>query len=199
MKSNTRDTALRAVGRNVVNFQRLEGCVKSLARLQSIEGTLPKIRERFEARSQRLSRSTLGSAILGWLNVLDHTETTIDPPEDFFDVFARFAFSIELSDEEKDQHSNALSALLAERNQLIHEGLLSIDWGSPSQCRKLAADLDAQNERIVKELDFLIPILRALSEAANKLDQVIKADARTEIQAKCSEEPMPSWFQEPDK
>ena len=35
-----KDVALRAVGRTVVNFQRLERCLKDLARLGSVEGVM---------------------------------------------------------------------------------------------------------------------------------------------------------------
>jgi hypothetical protein len=198
MTSHARDLALRAVGRNVVNFQRLEGCLKLLAKLQPVDGTLHQIRTKLEARMERLSKSTLGSAIAGWLNLLDHTTTATDLPEDLFDVTARFAFTVELADDEKDRHADALSKLLVERNTLIHDGLLSIDWESPEQCRKLTANLDAQNERIGKEINFLLPILRMLSETANELNEMDWAEAMSEIQKRDADESTPNHRPESD-
>lgn len=196
-KAHERDLALRSVGRNVVNFQRLEGCLKLLAKLQPVDGTLPQIRRKLEARVERLSKSTLGSAIGGWLNVLDHTRTATDLPEDFFDATARFVCTVELADDERDRHADALSNLLVERNTLIHEGL-SIDWESPEQCRTLIAELDAQNERIRKEIEFLLPILRGFSETANRLKEIDWAEAVTQMQKHAAEEPIPSQSLESD-
>jgi hypothetical protein len=180
--NHPQDLALRAVGRNVLNFQRLEGCLKRLAKLQPIDGTLPQISRKLKTRTDQLSKSTLGSAIAGWLNVLDHTSGAPEFHEDLFHITARFTFTLKLSDHEKDRHADALASLLVERNALIHEGLLSIDWTSPEQCQELAARLDAQNKRIEKEIEFLLPFLRAFREAANELDDTFWAELRSEMQ-----------------
>jgi hypothetical protein len=182
MTSHIRDTALRAVGRNVVNFQRLEGILKALAKMQPVEGTSHEIKRKLGSRIERLSKSTLGSAIAGWLMLLDNNTEAIDPPEDLFDITARFAFSLEIPDDTKQRHAEALSNLLVERNALIHEGLLSMDWESSEKCQKLITKLDAQNERIMNEIEFLLPILRTFSKVADVIDEIDWSEVMPEIE-----------------
>ena len=196
MTAHVQDMPLRAVGRNVFNFQLLEGQLKQLAKLQPVDGTVPEIQKKLGRRTERLSKSTLGNAIAGWLNLLDHTQPAPLLRDDLFDVTARIALSVELADDEKDRHADALESLLVERNTLIHEGLLSVDWESPELCRKLAADLDAQNERIVREIEFLRPILKGFREGVNALSEIDRAEAMSETTKGVREEPV--YNQQPE-
>jgi hypothetical protein len=178
--AHTQDIALRAVGRNVVNFQLLEGYLKQLAKLQQVDGTVLEIQRKLDARTERLSKSTLGTAIAGWLNILDHAQPATLLHDDLFDATARIAFSVELTDGERNRHAAALESLLAERNTLIHTGLRSVDWESPEVCRKLVGDLDAQNERIIKEIELIRPILIRLRESASAISEVDWPEAASE-------------------
>jgi hypothetical protein len=58
-----KDLALRAVGRTVVNFQRLEHNLKFAARLGPLDGVLAKVQRDLERRTEKASSSTLGKAI----------------------------------------------------------------------------------------------------------------------------------------
>ena len=180
MTAHEQDLALRAVGRNVFNFQLLEGCLKQLAQFQPVDGTALEIRRKLGTRTERLSKSTLGSAIAGWLNLLDPIQPTTGLGDDLFDVTALIALSVELTDDERSRHAAALENLLGERNTLVHAGLLSVDWTSPDVCRKLAADLDAQNERIIKEIEFLRPILIEFRKVVNATSEIDWTAATTE-------------------
>ena len=66
-----KDAALRAVGRTVVNFQRLEHNLKIAARLGPLEGVLSKVQRDHERRTEKASSFTLGQAIEAWLTELD--------------------------------------------------------------------------------------------------------------------------------
>ena len=75
-----KDLALRAVGRTVVNFQRLEHNLKVLARLGPVEGVLAKVRRDIEKRAEKASSFTLGQAIQAWMGALPRSLHLLAPP-----------------------------------------------------------------------------------------------------------------------
>ena len=158
---NSRDAALKAVGRTVVNFQRLEHNLKLAARLGSVHGTLPKIQRDLERRIERAITLTLGQAIHAWLSAGqgEPLETSYTP--DLFDATMHLTFS--WGDAESQRaHGVALKSLLETRNNLIHGGLVQVQWDSPAECERLVEHLDGVNESIATELQFVTSILRAL-------------------------------------
>jgi hypothetical protein len=164
MSSNVlspRDAALKAVGRTVVNFQRLEHNLKLAARLGSSHGTLPKIQRDHERRIERASTFTLGQAIQAW-----HSAGQGDPPEithtpDLFDATMQVTFSWSSDAESQSAHGVALKSLLETRNNLIHGGLVEFQWDSPAECERLVERLDEVNESIAAQQEFVTSILRA--------------------------------------
>src|SRR5262245_9215205 len=125
---NPRDAALKAVGRTVVNFQRLEHNLKLAARLGSSHGTLPKIQRDLEGRIERATALTLGQAIHAWLSVGqgEPLETSYTP--DLFDATMQVSFSWGSDAESQSAHGGALKSLLETRNNLIHGGLVQFQW-----------------------------------------------------------------------
>lgn len=59
--------ALYAVGRNVVNFQRLEQILKLLARFAPVYTTPSTFQSELEKRGRRVNRMTLGAAVKKWI------------------------------------------------------------------------------------------------------------------------------------
>jgi hypothetical protein len=58
-----RDVALRAIGRNVVNFQKLEKCLKALIRVDNLSGPMSTIEGALAKRASKASGYTLGKAL----------------------------------------------------------------------------------------------------------------------------------------
>lgn len=165
-----KDAALRAVGRTVVSFQRLEHNLKLAARPGPIEGTLAKIQHDVERRAQRAQRLTLGQAIQAWLTATSgESPTTVYTP-DLFDATLRMTISLGDADTQQ-AHAVALESLLAARNNLIHGGLVQFPWDSPDECERLVRELDELNERIRVQLDFVAAFLRAFSELPQDLER----------------------------
>ena len=158
---NTRDAALIAVGRTVVNLQRLEHNLKLAARLGSSHGTLPKIQRDLERRIERATSLTLGQAIHAWLSAgQGEPAETIHTP-DLFDATMQVTFSWGSDAESQSVHGVALKSLLETRNNLIHGGLVQFQWDSPAECERLVRQLDEVNDSIATQLEFITSILRA--------------------------------------
>ncbi len=158
---NPRDAALRAVGRTVVNFQRLEHNLKLAARLGSSHGTLPKIQRDLERRIERAAALTLGQAIHAWLSIGQGEPLETSHTPDLFDATMQVTFSWGSDAESQSAHGVALKSLLETRNNLIHGGLVQFQWDSPAECERLVRHLDQVNDSIVAQLEFVGSILRA--------------------------------------
>lgn len=159
---NPRDAALKAVGRTVVNFQRLEHNLKLAARLGSSHGTLPKIQRDLEKRIERAALLTLGQAIHAWLRIGQGEPLETSHTPDLFDATMQVTFSWGSDAESQNAHGVALKSLLETRNNLIHGGLVQFQWDSPAECERLVRHLDDVNDSIATQLEFVTSILRAL-------------------------------------
>jgi hypothetical protein len=63
-----------------------------------------------------------------------------------------------------DEHAKELDQLLIERNWLVHKGLTEIDFASREECENLVARLDDQERRVIRQIDFLRPIVNRIGE-----------------------------------
>ncbi len=160
---NPRDAALKAVGRTVVNFQRLEHNLKVAARLGSSQGTLPKIQRDLERRIERATNLTLGQAIHSWLSHAQGEPAEFIHTPDLFDITMQVTFSWGSDPASQEAHGLALKSLLETRNKLIHGGLVGFPWESPAECERLVKDFDEVNVSIAAQLDFVTSILKAFS------------------------------------
>ena len=117
--SNTvtfKDAALGAVGRTVVNFQRLEHNLKIAARLGPLEGVLAKVQRDFERRIEKTSTMTLGQSIEAWLSVIKGGGPRTNPTPDLFDPTIRQTFSLGEDSDYCRAHGESLKELLELRD-----------------------------------------------------------------------------------
>ncbi len=180
LKPTSKDAALRAVGRTVVNFQRLEYNLKIAARLGPLQGTAPKIQRDRERRSQRASAFTLGQAIQAWLNAGEGEPRATSHMPDLFDVTMHMTFCLGMDADSHSAHAATLRSLLDTRNQLLHGGLVEFDWDSPEECSQLVMRLDELNRSIATQIEYVHCILDALRstwlEHAEMLQALVAED-----------------------
>ena len=154
-----RDIALRTVGRNIVNFQRLETYIKVLARFSPIACPLNNLSAAINNRASQTARYTFGQAIGEWLKMAGGSEPPTLVTEEQLRSWITMSFGPLLNSEELIEHSQALRELLKERNNLVHHDLAPLDFGSEEQCLRLIARLDSQNERIGQQMSLLEDVL----------------------------------------
>ena len=172
-----RDNALKNLGRTIVNFQRLEHCLKLLAKLRPMNGTISKIQRDLEKHSEKTSGFTLGQAINAWLETFDGYEPGQPVVNDLFEVTLKGEIEFNIAPEIKAAHAEQLRSLLIDRNGLIHGGLVEFDWDSPDDCRKLASSLDELNEAIGEQIDFLLSIIRSLGSVIPEDFSVVESES----------------------
>lgn len=161
----SKDAALRAVGRTVVNFQRLEHNLKLAARLGPVQGTPAKIQRDIEKRGERAAALTLGHAIQAWLSASEGEQLMASYTPDLFDATIRMTFSLGTDNELHSANAATLRSLLETRNELIHGRLVKFEWDSPEDCDRLVMQLDELNRSIAKQIEYVHSILDAFRSA----------------------------------
>jgi hypothetical protein len=123
-----RDAALRAVGRTIVNFQRLEHSLKRAAQLGPLQAPAEKLQQDIARRQQRADTLTLGQAIQAWLAVGRDTQAQTEWTPDLFDVSLQVTVTLEPDPAADGAHAKALIDLLEARNALVHARLATFPW-----------------------------------------------------------------------
>ena len=156
------DIALRAVGRTIVNFQRLEHNLRLVARIGPYEGTPSKVQRDIEKRAERSSSFTLGQAVRAWLTAVESDIPRGSYTPDLFEPSMRMTLSLGEGPEGNRAHQETLLALLKVRNDLIHGGLVTFDWDSRDECERLVARLNDVNDKIRSQIDFLAAFINGM-------------------------------------
>jgi hypothetical protein len=160
-----RDIALRAIGRNLTNFQKLEHCIKALVRINRVAGPMSStVNGRVAKRISKVSQYTLGKAVQEWLRISTSDQTPSPQTQDLFEPWISLSFELPIDSERLVAHSEALNSFAGERNDLVHQNLANFDFESEAECKKLVVVLDGQNQRILEQLAFLAPAIKGLAE-----------------------------------
>lgn len=192
----SKDAALRAIGRTVVNFQRLEHNLKLAARLGPVQGALPKILRDLERRNERAENLTLGQAIQAWLKYCDGSEIQDAWTPDLFDISVRMTFTLESDADSRNAHAEALRALLETRNELVHARLAHFPWDSPDACDALVRELAEVNTAISEQLEYVTSLAREIVVAQKEHAEAVMADIEAAVQ---SAHPMPNISLQADR
>ncbi len=174
--SALRESALRSIGRNVVNFQRLEHLLKFISLLQGFEGSISKVENEHEKRIEKAARHTLGQAIQEWQKVVLGRQSSGGATADLFEPWLSWQFDIGIDKEKAAVQGDALLDLATERNNLIHHDLASVNFESATQCQELIHKLDDQNTRILDQLRILAPLKAAIREILSALQSALISD-----------------------
>lgn len=158
--------ALYAIGRNVVNFQRLEHILKQLALFAPICATQSRIQSEVEKRRARAEGLTLGRAVKKWIEGEFHTTEPKQVPRLDQQILISFGFDLPTTPEYFDQLSGELESLAQERNCLIHLDLARLNFEDEAECNALSIQLNAQNDRIIRATKLLGTILERMQEFA---------------------------------
>ncbi len=160
--------ALSAVGRNVVNFQRLEQILKHLALAAPICVRLSTLQSALETRKAKSERLTLGVAVKKWIESAYHTGPLQDP-QPVNEIIVSFGFVLQWLPGKLDQLSAELESLARERNSLIHLDLAQLNFEDEGECIALSIQLSAQNDRIIRAIEVLEATLTGLQDLARRM------------------------------
>jgi aerobic-type carbon monoxide dehydrogenase small subunit (CoxS/CutS family) len=154
-----RDEALRKVGRNVVNFQKVEACLKFLLAVSETQTTKDGLSARHRKRTATIQKLPMGYLSNEFFRCVYGPESEAPTLTDFSQITVSTTFRVDADAANVKEQKKILSALVTERNKLIHRDLSGFDHNSISSCRNLIAMLDEQNVRVLSQLEQLAALV----------------------------------------
>jgi hypothetical protein len=165
-----RAEALRKLGRNIVNFSKIEATFRHLISVTQLDGSGKTISEELQRNQTRLRKQSLGRLVEEFnKNILGDANQS-EPTPDFSG--AGVSVSVKVTYDNPDflkVQKRKLTSIVSERNKLIHHKLAFIDTNSVEDCHNLIAFLDEQNLRLLAQLEELKWIIETLREGLKAL------------------------------
>lgn len=171
-----RTEALRKLGRNIVNFSKIEGNLKYLLSVTQIDGLSTSTRNQFVDNYERFRKHTLGRLVGKLHDTVLGDDSQSKPQLDSSELGMSLSFKVTYSDSDfLNAQKQALSDIVVERNNLIHEYLAPLDTSSIEEYYKLISLLDEQNPRLLAPLEELGWMLTSFIEGLKDLQSFIKS------------------------
>jgi len=175
--TDLRNDVLRKIGRNGVNFQKMEGMLKLLNSQQALSGTLSEIAKVADKASKAVAKQPMGRLADAFVrSIYASVNESAHPQRDPQEISISFSLRIESDPELVKERKRALSSVVAERNRLIHQWLAAFDPNSIESCTELALALDEQHARIWPEYEILRSMVQALREHHVELRRYLASD-----------------------
>ena len=159
-----REEALRKIGRNVVNFQKMEAMLKFLNSLQQIGGSAKHLEDADVSAKTSKLRKPMGQLAEEFLKSAYASSKAAPGPDVANGVAVSFSFRIEADSKLAAERKKALRSVVAERNQLIHTWLGAFDPSSHESCASLIGALDAQHQNLKPELEAMSSLVSVIRD-----------------------------------
>lgn len=170
------DEALKRIGRNLVNFQKIERMLKFLIANGKINGPIKELTALHEKRHSETRRTTMGllagrfvDEILTDAGDLDNEVAEITEP------WFRHKIRFEQDPQESEQLRDGLRSLVEQRNELVHHLFPAWDTDSIQAARELIQRLDEQREQLIPVFDRLRGMCASLSEGMKGLSEFFES------------------------
>lgn len=163
----------RRIGRNVINFQKLEALLKASIASNHVWAPLNAIQPMLERKQKMISAKTLGELTGRHIESFYSPESQCPSRPESFSGDIGISFRIPLDSAALAARKAALADLVARRNRLIHQLLPAYDDSSPENCRRLLADLDSQHELLATEIETARQIYSTMIEARRECLSVL--------------------------
>lgn len=163
------------MGRCILRLQQVELLTKAMLSYSSIEGPAEELSANLEKRKKALANKTLGQLtgefVGSYVRPLEEDDTPEDLSADPRPCYFRMSWCVQL---ESDDHTNlkdALTNLVALRNDLVHHFVERFDVFSPDGCAAAITHLDAA----FIEIDTQDRVLRTMAKAMDEVRQELGA------------------------
>jgi hypothetical protein len=171
---------LRKIGRNVMLFQQMEHWLKFLSIYGSHSGYVNELETILKDRAADINKKMMGQVAGQFLeNTFSASEKNADEPEELKEARLSFRFRVEGDDQLYEERKNALNAIVAERNDLIHHLLPKWNMNSLESGKDIEQYLDEQREKILPELENLKVLIKTFQEAVKEHADFLASDEST--------------------
>lgn len=171
-----RDEAFRKIGRNVVNFQRMEAMLKLLVKLSGISGSASELEAKARKWHESVDRTSMGSLVKSLFESVFAEPREVASPEEVQEPWLSFRLVIELDESDNEQLKEALEMIVQERNVLVHQMLAKTDFQSVESCHELGKLLDQQRERAIPTYRKLQGLVKSAADARKQMADAMAAE-----------------------
>ena len=174
---NLRNVTLQKIGRNVVNFQKMEAMLKFVVAFSDIRGPLDGIESQITKRIALFAKMPMGRLVEEGVDGLYPEVNTPFQPSASAGAIS-VSFSLEGGEDEARMWKSAMMAVVKERNRLIHQMLVDFDPQSVKSCERLCTELDAQRESILQSYAHLESLVSAIRTSHKELAEACDLDVQ---------------------
>jgi hypothetical protein len=171
------DEVLRKIGRNVLNFQRMESMLKYLIARAEVSGFAHELKANHEKAIDSISMQTMGNLAKRFVNSI-YTENieSIESEIEITEPHLSISFRIEADSSHIEKRKSALEQVVKERNALIHQMLSTFDQTSSKSCREMIELLDAQAEKLRPEYESLQSLIVTFHEGRKEALKLFESE-----------------------
>lgn len=163
--SAIRDEVFQKIGRNLVNFQRIELMLKHLIANGQVSGHMSEFKKIQEKKIEGVKKKTLGTLVGEFVETtFQSNDTTPEPTTELKEPYISFSFSVEADADFYESKKRELKSLVDDRNDLIHHLLPRFNTESIDSCLEIRDYLDQQRERLIPEYEYLKSTIESFEE-----------------------------------
>lgn len=161
-----RDEVFRKIGRNLLNFLKIELMLKHLITNVRMSGTMSEFKENQERRAAAVHKQTMGNLVGQFIeNTFSEPDDSPQSTTEHKEPYISFFFSVNADTDFYESKKQALKSLVDDRNDLIHHLLPRFNLNSIESCLEIEQYLDQQRERLIPEYDHLNSFIANLEKA----------------------------------
>ncbi|TAK64906.1 hypothetical protein [Methylobacter sp.] len=161
-----RDEVLRKIGRNLLNFQKIELMLKHLITNGRMSGPMSEFKENQERRAAVVHKQTMGNLVGQFIeNTFSEHDNSSQSTAELKEPYFSFSFTVDADADFYESKRQALKSLVDDRNDLIHHLLPRFNPESIDSCLEIEQYLDQQRERLIPEYDHLKSLIESFEEA----------------------------------
>jgi hypothetical protein len=175
-QSEIADEVLRKIGRNVVNFQKMEGMLKVLVAGADFSGPIDEIKSIVEKKNKSTNKKPMGQLSNEFIKAIYSESDLEESPQESNKTRISFSFRVENGEKLIPELRKTHRFIVSERNRLIHKMLINFDASSTESCEQLISDLDVQAERLRPEYDNLRGLLKNFFEGRKELAKAMLSE-----------------------
>lgn len=160
-----RDEVFQKIGRNLVNFQRIELMLKYLIANGNVAGYMSEFNQVREKKFADIKKKTLGTLVGEFVETTFQSgDASTEPTAELKEPYIKFSFSVEADADFYESKKLVLKSLVDDRNDLIHHLLPRFNTESIDSCLEIRDYLDQQKERLIPEYEYLKATIEGFEE-----------------------------------
>jgi hypothetical protein len=163
--SAIRDEVFQKIGRNLVNFQKIELMLKHLIANGAVSGYMSELKQIQEKKLEGVKKKTLGTLVGEFVETTFQSgDSSPEPTAELNEPYFSFSFSVGADADFYESKKRELKSLVDDRNDLIHHLLPRFNPESIDSCLEIRDYLDQQRERLIPEYEYLKSVIESLEE-----------------------------------